>query len=130
MTLSVDARPVESPRAPDGFSVHTTNSDSLRANIRVSGHLSDGAAAVLAGVIESHLRANRRFLRVHVGGVRSLAPAAIDAIVRAHDRLLARRGTMILTGVTAALEAQLRGATPATPLFLVAPTADERLLLG
>lgn len=128
MTLSVDASPVESPRSPDGFSVHTTKCDANRANIRVTGLLDDGAAAVLAGVIESHLRANRRFLRLHVGEVRSLAAAAVDVLARAHEQVLARRGTMILTGVTASLEAQLRSAPLASPLFLLGPTADERLL--
>jgi anti-anti-sigma regulatory factor len=108
------------------FDVQTTRSDELRANLKVSGLLDSGAAAVLGQVIDGHIRAGRRFLRVNVGGVRSLGDSAIDVIARAHERLLARRGTMILTGVSAGMEAVLRAATPASPLLLVSPTAADR----
>ncbi|HEY7009453.1 MAG TPA: STAS domain-containing protein [Jatrophihabitantaceae bacterium] len=107
------------------FDVQTTRSDELRANLKVSGLLDAGAAVVLASVIDGHIRAGRRFLRVNVGGVRSLGGSAIDVIARAHERLLARRGTMILTGVSAGMEAVLRTAAPASPLLLVSPTAAE-----
>jgi hypothetical protein len=72
------------------------------------------------------VRAGRRFLRLHVGGVRALSPSAVEMIAAVHERLLARRGTMIITGVCAPLEVELRAATPASPLFLIAPTAAEQ----
>jgi anti-anti-sigma regulatory factor len=115
----------ESASSIQRFDVETTRSDELRANLKVSGLIDAGAAAVLAQVIDGHIRAGRRFLRVNVGGVRSFGGSAIDVIALAHERLLARRGTMILTGVSAGMEAVLRTATPASPLLLVSPTAAD-----
>lgn len=127
MTLSVDVQQDDSTPTTARFDVRTTRCDATRANVRVSGYVDEDGTAVLDGVIESHLRAGRRFLRLHLGGVRTLDSRAIELIASAHDRLLAIRGTMILTGVGAALEAELRRATPASPLFLIAPTAAEQL---
>jgi anti-anti-sigma factor len=110
-----------------GFDVRTLRCDTTRANVRVSGDLDADGAAVLAQVIDGHVRAGRRFLRLHIGGVRSMSDEAVAAIAAAHDQLLARRGTMILTGVSGPIEAALRAAAPASPLLLVAPTAAEQL---
>lgn len=110
-----------------GFDVRTARCDSTRAQLYLSGDLDDDAAVVLAEVIEGHLRAGRRFLRMYVGGLRSLDAAAVCVIARAHDRLLAARGTMILTGVGGPIEAALRSAAPGSPLLLLPPTAAEPL---
>jgi anti-anti-sigma regulatory factor len=126
MTLFVHAERGGPSASGAEFEVRTAHCDALRANIRVAGNVDDEAAGVLAEVIDGHVRAGRRFLRLHVGGVRALSPAAIELIGQAHERLLARRGTMILTGVSGRLEAELRAATPASPLFLLAPTAAEQ----
>ena len=126
MTLSVDTEPDDTSAPDSHFDVHTVRCDATRANVRVSGDLDDGGASVLAEVIDGHLRAGRRFLRLHVGRVRTLGTAAVEVIAAAHDQLLARRGTMILTGVDATLEAVLRAATPASPLLILAPTAAEQ----
>jgi anti-anti-sigma factor len=112
---------------PGGFEVRTLRCDASRANLHVSGDLDGEAAAVLAHVIDAHVRAGRRFLRLHIGGLRSLGEEAIAVIASAHEQLMTRRGTMILTGVEASLEAALRAATPASPLLLVGPTAAEQL---
>lgn len=110
-----------------GFDVRTSRSDATRANITLTGDLDEDAAAVLAEVIDGHVRAGRRFLRMHVGGLRSLSHASVDVIARAHDRLLGVRGTLILTGVVGPVEAVLRSAAPGSPLFLLPPTASENL---
>ena len=116
MTLSVET----SPSSPTGgFDVRTSSCDSTRANLTISGDLDDDGAAVLGEVIEGHVRTGRRFLRLNLGGVRSLGDAAMVVIARAHEQLLAGRGTLILTGVDGRLEAALRIAAPASPLLLV-----------
>lgn len=124
MTLPIEAdRPV--PRTE--FDLRTARCDATRADLHLSGDLDDGAAAVLAQVIDGHMRAGRRFLRLYVGGLRSLGDAAVDVIASAHDRLLAARGTLILTGVGGPIEAALRAAAPGSPLLLLSPTAAESL---
>jgi anti-anti-sigma regulatory factor len=116
VTLSVET----SPSSPTGgFDVRTSSCDTIRANLTISGDLDDDGAAVLGEVIEGHVRTGRRFLRLHLGGVRSLGDAAMVVIARAHEQLLAARGTLILTGVDGRLEAALRIAAPASPLLLL-----------
>jgi anti-anti-sigma factor len=127
MTLSVGTGRDDQFASSTGFEVRTTRSDEIRANIQVSGDFGDEAAAVLAEVIDGHVRSGRRYLRLNVGAVRTLSSAAVSVIAAAHERLLGRRGTMILTGVSARLERELRAATPASPLFLLLPTAADRL---
>jgi anti-anti-sigma regulatory factor len=124
MTLHVQT---ERSAATGGFDVRTARCDATRANLHLSGDLDDGAAAVLDHVIDGHVRAGRRFLRLHVGGLRSLGGDAVNVIARAHDRLLAVRGTMILTGVGGPVEAALRAAAPGSPLFMLPPNAAEHL---
>jgi anti-anti-sigma regulatory factor len=108
-----------------GFDVRTSTCDASRANLHVSGDLDADGAAVLGQVIDGHIRAGRRFLRLHLGGVRSLGDAATVAIARAHEQLLAGRGTLILTGVSGPIEAALRVAAPASPLLLLPATPAE-----
>ncbi|HZZ97212.1 MAG TPA: STAS domain-containing protein [Jatrophihabitantaceae bacterium] len=127
MSLSVGTERNGASVSGAGFDVRTLRCDATRANVRVSGDLDADGAAVLAQVIDSHLRAGRRFLRLHIGGVRSMSEDAVATVAAAHDRLLGRRGTMILTGVSESMEAILRAATPASPLLLVSPTAAEQL---
>jgi len=116
VTLSVETEP---SIPTSGFDVRTSSCDSIRANLTVSGDLDDDGAAVLGEVIEGHIRTGRRFLRLHLGGVRTLGDAAMVVIARAHEQLLAGRGTLILTGVDGRIEAALRIAAPASPLLLL-----------
>jgi anti-anti-sigma factor len=126
-TTSVEPESSDQPTMNAAFDVRTSRWDATRANLQVSGHLDAGGAAVLATVLDGHLRAGRRFLRLHIGGVRSLAEEAIAVIADAHDQLLARRGTMILTSVSPSMEDVLRAATLTSPLFMIRPTAAEEL---
>lgn len=122
MTLSVETGPTI---PTGGFDVRTTTCDATRANLHVSGDLDDDGATVLGQVIDGHLRAGRRFLRLHLDGVRSLGVAATVAIARAHEQLLATRGTLILIGVAGDIEAALRLAAPASPLLLLPATPAD-----
>jgi anti-anti-sigma regulatory factor len=131
MTLSVEPDHTDHPDPAEpagGFEVRTARCDRQGAAIRMSGDVTAGAAAVLAEVLDGHLRAGRRFLRLHVGGVRQLSEEAVTVIARAHDRLLRQRGTIVLTGVGEPIEAALRVAAPSSPLFLLAPTAADRAM--
>jgi anti-anti-sigma regulatory factor len=122
MTLSVEAG---SSIPTGGFDVRTASCDATRAVLYVSGDLGGDGAEVLARVIDGHVRAGRRFLRLNLGGVRSLSDAATVVIARAHERLLASRGTLILIGVDGTSEELLRLAAPASPLLLLPATLTE-----
>lgn len=122
MTLSVETgRSIPT----GGFEVRTSSCDATRANMSVSGDLDGDGAAVLAQVIDGHVRAGRRFLRLELGSVRTLCTAATAVIARAHEQLLASKGTLILTGVGGPVEAALRTAAPASPLLLLPATASD-----
>jgi anti-anti-sigma regulatory factor len=122
MTLTVEAG---SSIPTGGFDVRTATCDANRAVLYLSGDIGSDGAEVLAQVIEGHVRAGRRYLRLNLGGVRSLSDAATVVIARAHEQLLASRGTLILTGVDGAAEELLRLAAPASPLLLLPATLTE-----
>ena len=79
----------------------------------------------LAGVLDGHLSAGRRFVRVHLGGVHAVDPSVVTELHRTHGAFLARRGTLILTGVGTDLHTALVGDRFGADLFVLAPTADE-----
>lgn len=106
--------------------VQTTLQDTYRATVQVRGSVTASAVAPLAEAIEAHVRAGRRFLRVNLAGVRELDPGALDLLERTHDLLLARRGTLILTGAHTAVMNVLRRAGLDRVLFVLAPSADDR----
>lgn len=125
MTTTVATESDDQQAPTTGFDVRTARCDETRANLHVSGDLGGDGATVLAQIIAGHLRAGRRFLRLHIGDARALGDSTIAVIADAHEQLLARRGTMILTGVSPAMEDVLRAATPTSPLLMIRPTAAE-----
>lgn len=117
------------PIADVGFGIETTRCDQTRAGLAVHGDLNGSAATVLARIIEDHVRAGRRFVQLNLTAVGDVCPASIDVLARAHERLLAARGTLILTGVAEHIEAMLHAAVPHRPLFVLAPTAADQSML-
>lgn len=107
------------------FSISTRRCDRVTAELHLAGHLDEHGAAVLRAMVDTHLRDGRRFLRIDVRRVGGADRAALRLLAELHRHLLDRRGTLILTGVTAPLETVLAKAE--ADLFLVAPTAADRL---
>jgi anti-sigma B factor antagonist len=81
------------------MSVDTISFDRLRALIRVTGELDVGTSPPLWAVLRGHLDAGRRFLRVDLSGVTFLDASVLGGITEAHHQALARRGTLVITGV-------------------------------
>ncbi len=106
------------------FSLTTLQCDPTRAQLRASGRLDARAAAVLAAVLDGHVRAGRRFLRLNIAGVPGVDASGVEVLSSLHRRLLERRGTLIITGVTGPTEQVLARADAG--LFLLAPTAADR----
>lgn len=107
------------------MSVETVRFDRIRAVIKVAGELDLQTAAPLWGVLESHLGAGRRFLRLDLSGVTFLDATALTGIARVHQDLLARRGTLVITGVRALVGRVLRLTGLDEVLFVGGLRADD-----
>jgi anti-anti-sigma regulatory factor len=106
--------------------VHTAFADRTRATVRVSGDLDSGGVAALERLLEEHYAAGRRFLRISVAGVRRLSTPLIALLERTHYRMLARRGTSIITGAGPEVMRELRELGLDEVLLVVETCADER----
>ena len=97
------------PIAASGRGSFTTiREDRSRALVRVVGDWDLANADALAALLDEHDRAGRRFVRLDVSAVTFLDCACLEVLVAAHRRLLAARGTLVLTGVPARLTRLLR----------------------
>jgi anti-anti-sigma factor len=110
------------------MSVETVRFDGLRASIKVHGELDLSTAAPLWAVLDGHLAAGRRFLRLDLSGVTFLDATALSGITRTHKALLARRGTLVVTGVRARVGRVLRMTGLDEVLFVSGPRADDDFL--
>lgn len=98
---------VESP-LDERLSVETVGLDTLRAHVRVAGDLDLSTGAPLWAVLQSHLAAGRRHLRLDLSDVAFLDASALSGIVQAHHDALGRRGTLVLTGLNPNLDRVLQ----------------------
>jgi anti-anti-sigma regulatory factor len=109
------------------LAVRTVRQDATRAELAMTGRFDADAAAILSLTVDGHRRAGRRYLRVNLGAVAAIDQDAIAALTGLHHRLLADRGTIILTCISPALERRLAAADPT--FFLLGRTAaDDRAL--
>ena len=123
MTSTAPRRPEDLPLTEEFLSVETVRSDDRRAAVTVHGVLDVSTAAALWSVLQSHLGAGRRYLRVDLSAVRFIDAAAVTAIVEVHHEALYRRGTLVLDGVTAAVAKVLRLTGVDDKLFISGATA-------
>jgi len=107
------------------MSVETVRFDRARAVVKVLGELDLHTAAPLWAVLESHLAAGRRFLRLDLSGVTFLDATALTGITAVHRELLARRGTLVITGVRARVSRVLRLTGLDEVLFVGGLRADD-----
>jgi len=109
--------------AADECAAVTLKFDATRASLGATGALNSGTAGVLAVAVNEHIVAHRRYVRLDLSGVTSVDNAAVAVLAGIHSRLLAERGTLILTGVDSWLEIVLAGAGHA--FLMIAPTAAD-----
>jgi anti-sigma B factor antagonist len=103
------------------MSVETVHADRHRALVRVAGELDLATAAPLWAVLRGHLDAGRRFVRLDVAGVTFLDATALGGITVAHHEALARRGTLVITGVHSAVARLLQLTGLHDVLFIAGP---------
>lgn len=126
-SADASAAPAGRRSRESSMSVRTVRFDDIRALIKVNGELDLSTAAPLWAVLESHLAAGRRFLRLDLSGVTFLDATALTGITRAHKELLARRGTLVVTGVRSLVGRVLRVTGMDQVLFVGGPRADDDL---
>lgn len=107
--------------------VRTALSDRTRATVRIAHDLDPAGVAALESLLEEHCAAGRRFLRISVAGVRRLSTPLIALLERTHYRMLARRGTSIVTGAGPEVMRELRELGLDEVLLVVEACADERM---
>jgi anti-sigma B factor antagonist len=82
--------------------------DRTRALVRAVGEWDLANAEVLDDLLRTHEKAGRRYVRLDVSSVKFLDCTCLGVLVAAHRRLLAERGTLVLTGVTPRIVRLLR----------------------
>jgi anti-anti-sigma factor len=117
----------ESTQSDTRVAVETVRFDRVRALVKVTGDLDFGTAAPLWAVLHGHVAAGRRFLRLDLSGVTFLDATALTGITRAHQDLLNRRGTLVITGVRQLVARVLRMTGLDEVLFVGGPRADDDL---
>jgi anti-sigma B factor antagonist len=83
-----------------GLTLTVTKSDAMRANVRLAGDLDLASARVLVAALEHELDSGRRFVRLDLSGLGFLDSSGISALVELHWRFMAKRGTLILLGLS------------------------------
>jgi anti-sigma B factor antagonist len=78
----------------------TVSEDSWRAFVALRGELDVADVPVLQSVLDGHLEAGRRVLRLDTHDVTFMDSSVLGAIVTAHRRCVELHATLILTGVS------------------------------
>jgi anti-anti-sigma factor len=125
MTSTAPRPPEDLPMTGDFLSVETVRFDERRAAVAVHGDLDVSTAAALWSVLQSHLTAGRRYLRVDLSAVRFIDAAAVTAIVEVHHEALYRRGTLVLVGVTPAVSKVFALTGVDETLFITGPATHR-----
>jgi anti-anti-sigma factor len=88
--------------------LRTVVADAVCATLLVRGEMDLANADLLTAVLDNQVGLGRRFIRLELSRLSFLDCAGLRAIVHAHNRCLAVRGTLILTGVTPRMALLLR----------------------
>lgn len=90
------------------FSVVEARDGSHAATLVVDGELDLACADELRATLEEQRLAGRRYLRVDTSAVTFLDATVLGVLLEAHREFLARRGTLVLIGVTPRIHRLLR----------------------
>ena len=92
--------PENSVRPNARGSLTTLREDPSRVLVRAVGEWDLANAHLLDQMLAEQQEAGRRYVRLDMSAVSFLDCTCLDVLVTAHRRLLAARGTLVLTGVT------------------------------
>jgi anti-anti-sigma regulatory factor len=129
MTLATPARRPSHAVPAQQAEPRTALADRNSAVVRVGGDLDSGGVAALERVLDQHYDAGRRFLRINLAGVQTLSSPFVTLLERTHYRMLARRGTSVITGAGPQLMRALRELGLDQVLLVVEACADEHIVI-
>ena len=109
--------------AGDLLQVLAVTVDATQSTVQVEGELDMATARLLELVLDDELQQGRRFVRLDLSRLSFMDCSGVRALVRAHHRFLASRGTVVLTGVGPAVT-RLLDITGLTDALFVADSAS------
>lgn len=118
----VQASPVSVAEPALSITVHCDDV-SRSATVAVAGELDLATADELAAALEQQIRRGRRYVRIEMSQLTFLDATALSVLAGAHHELLARRGTLTLTGVSRPVSRLLRITGLDDVLFTTGPAA-------
>lgn len=80
--------------------ITTIVQDAARATLQLHGEMDLTNGDLLTAVLDNQLALGRRFVRLDLSRLEFLDSTGLQLIVHAHNKLLAARGTLVLTGLT------------------------------
>ncbi len=107
--------------APGQFAVTVLAEDAQRCRLAVAGELDLGSARRLVAELDRQLAAGRRFVSIDLSELSFTDSTGVGVLLATHERLLARRGTLILSGVGQPVERMLQLTGLDGVLFIATP---------
>ena len=83
-----------------GLSIAILPGGDSRTGLRVGGELDAASAPSLRHCFDQQMSLGRRYLRLDLAGLTFVDAAGLAEIVRAHQALLKRRGTLVITAMS------------------------------
>ncbi|HEY3089977.1 MAG TPA: STAS domain-containing protein [Jatrophihabitantaceae bacterium] len=110
------------------FEIDVCPSDDPRlGQLRARGALSSAGADMLGAVLTAQRELGVQYVRLDLCRVTAIDDVAVAALLRAHHRFLASRGTLVLTGVCGPVGDALAASGLDRVLLTLGPTADAAL---
>jgi anti-sigma B factor antagonist len=82
------------------LAITTVVTEQARATMHLRGEMDVDTARLFCAVLDNQLALGRHFVRVDLSGLGLCDCAGLQAIIDGHNRCLAARGALTLTGVT------------------------------
>lgn len=104
----------------------TMASDASQSTVQAEGELDLATADLLTGALDDELRRGHRFVRLDLSRLTFMDCAGLRVLVRAHNRFLGVRGTLVLTGTRPQVARLLAITQLDEAFFLADPCLDSR----
>ena len=91
-----------------GFDFTVVGLDRLRAAISAVGELDLAARDALVDVLTEQIEAGHRFIHLDLSGVTFMDCSCLGALMASHQQLRARRGLLVISGVSAPIARVLK----------------------
>ena len=125
---SSTAPPAARTWTPEALTVTVLRSDTLRASLRAVGELDGVGALALSAALLEQRELGRRYVRLDLSDVGFLDSTGMRVLAAEHTAFLRRRGTLLITGLTARARRLLELVGLDRELLLLEPFAQVSAL--